>query len=248
MKRIILVSMALILTAALSFFFLKGDPLRIAEDSSGETVVLLHGLARSNLAMKGMAKRLVGEGYNVQQVGYKSIGETPEEVLQDITDQINACCATLTTPVHIVGHSLGGVLTRAYLGKHKPAGLGKVVLIGSPNKGTPIVDAFKDKWWMKIAGETAMALGTENSGFLSSLPAPDYPLGVIAGVAEAGMSEQIPGDDDGLVPLESTKVEGMSDFIVLNVSHADMRNDDGVFAQLIHYLKEGAFDHAVVKN
>ena len=247
MKRLVL-GLVVLVIGAVMVFTMKDDPMRIAEESSGETVVLLHGLARSNLAMKTMAKRLVASGYNVQQVGYKSIGEMPEDVLKDISEQINDCCSKLKTPVHFVGHSLGGVLVRAYLGEQSVPNLGKVVLIGSPNKGTPIVDGFQGKWWMKFAGETANALGTDGKGFLSTLIAPTYPLGVIAGVAEAGMSDQIPGDDDGLVPLESTKVEGMNDFIILPVSHADMREDAAVFSQLLHYLKEEKFDHEAAKK
>ncbi|MGK0273522.1 MAG: pimeloyl-ACP methyl ester carboxylesterase [Cocleimonas sp.] len=195
--------------------------------------------------MKTMAKRLVAAGFNVQQVGYKSLGETPELVLKDITEQINACCAKLATPVHLVGHSLGGVLARAYLGNNSLPSLKSVVLIGSPNKSTPVVDAFKESWWMKVAGDVALSLNTENKGFLNNLKAPNYPLGVIAGVVNEGrlFSDDIPGDDDGLVPLESTKVEGMNDFIILHVGHGKMRDDETVMAQLLHYVKEGKFQN-----
>ena len=57
-----------------------------------------------------------------------------------------------------------------------------------------------------------------------------------------------PGDDDGLVPLESTKVEGMSDFIVLPVSHTDMRDDEKTYAQILNFLKEGKFDHEAAQK
>ena len=245
MKRLSIISLVLIAIFGIASYIMNSNPLRVAKDSSGETVVLIHGLARGNIAMKAMAKRIVAAGYNVQQVGYKSMGETPELVLNDVTEQINACCATLETPVHLVGHSLGGILARAYLGENSLPNLKSVVLIGSPNKGTPIVDAFKEKWWMKLVGDVALSLNTENKGFLNSLKAPDYPLGVIAGVVKEGglFSDDIPGDDDGLVPLESTKVEGMNDFIILNVGHGKMRDDETVIAQLLHYLKEGKFKH-----
>lgn len=245
MKRLSIFIAVLVVVFSIASYTMNWNPLRVANNSSGETVVLIHGLARGNVAMKTMAKRLVASGYNVQQVGYKSLGETPELVLKDATKQINACCSKLKSPVHLVGHSLGGILARAYLGNNSLPGLKSVVLIGSPNKGTPIVNAFKESWWMKIAGDLALSLGTEDKGFLSTLKAPNYPLGVIAGVVDTGglFSTEIPGDDDGLVPLESTKVEGMDDFIILNVGHGKMRDDDTVIAQLLHYLKEGKFKH-----
>lgn len=250
MKRFMLVLAGLVAIAVLVSALVDWNPMRTQEGSSGETVVLLHGLGRSNLVTKTMAKRLFESGYNVQQIGYQSLfGDTPDEVVKEVTGQINACCSDLTKPVHFVGHSLGGLLVRSYLGDNAVPNLGRVVLLGSPNKGTPIVDGLKDDWLMEVAGEMARALGTDDSsGFLSSLKAPTYPLGVIAGVADAGRSEEIPGDDDGLVPLESTKVEGMSDFIVLPVSHADMREDEKTYAQLLNFLKEGKFDHEAAKK
>ena len=250
MKRFMLVFAGLLAIAVLVISVVDWNPMRTHEDASGETVVLLHGLGRSNLVTKTMAKRLFDAGYNVKQVGYQSLfGDTPDEVVKDITQQINACCSDLKTPVHFVGHSLGGLLVRAYLGENTVPNLGRVVLLGSPNKGTPIVDSLKDDWLMEVAGEMARALGTDDSsGFLGSLKPPTYTLGIIAGVADAGRSEEIPGDDDGLVPLESTKVEGMTDFIVLPVSHADMREDEKTFAQLLNFLKEGQFDHASMQQ
>jgi len=249
MKRLLIILAVLIAVFGIASYIMNSNPLRVADEPSGETVVLIHGLARGNVAMKTMAKRIVAAGFNVQQVGYKSMGETPELVLADVTEQINACCSKLTTPVHLVGHSLGGILARAYLGENKLPGLKSVVLIGSPNKGTPIVDAFKESWWMNIVGDVALSLNTDtdpdNKGFLSTLKAPDYPLGVIAGVVDEGglFSDTIPGDDDGLVPLESTKVEGMNDFIILDVGHGKMRDDETVIMQMLHYLKEGKFKH-----
>ncbi len=209
---------------------------------SFETVVLLHGFGRSNTAMWLLAKRLKDAGYKVKRVGYDSLQSDPEEILQDISRQIADCCLDRERPVHFVGHSLGGLMIRAYLGKHKLKYMGKVVLIGAPNQGTPIVDIFKDSWWMQFAGPTASQLGTDNGSFPNTLPAPDYPLGIIAGVTENGfLSSRIPGQDDGLVPVESTYIDGMNDFIIIETNHTMMRYNEQVALQTIEFLKRGRF-------
>ncbi len=209
---------------------------------TNDTVVLLHGFGRSNTAMWLLAKRLENADYKVVRVGYNSLQSCPEEILHEISRQIESCCTELEQPVHFVGHSMGGLMIRAYLGKHKVKHMGKAVLIGTPNKGTPIVDIFQDSWWMKLAGPMASNLGTDDNNFPHTLPAPDYPLGIIAGVTDSGFfSAQIPGKDDGLVPVASTYLEGMNDFIIIETNHSMMRYNEEVALQTIEFLKHGQF-------
>ena len=109
-------------------------------------VYVLHGLAQGRWSMKLLALRLDKAGFNVKRIGYKSINRSPKDILQDITDQINASLPDTSYTVHFVGHSLGGLMVRAYLDSNHFANLGRVVLIGTPNQGTSIVDRYRDSW------------------------------------------------------------------------------------------------------
>jgi hypothetical protein len=114
--------------------------------------------------------------------------------------------------------------------------------MGTPNQGTPLVDRFEDRWWLQMLGESALSLGTGQNSFPQSLPPPDYSVGVIAGVVERYDNEEmLPGADDGLVPVESTKLDGMADFILLEISHSGMRWDEAVAEQTVQFLRTGAF-------
>lgn len=207
-----------------------------------ETVVLLHGLGRNKAAMWLLAWRIEDAGFDVIRIGYDSLHETPGQILAGVSREIDACCKALSQPVHYVGHSLGGLVIRAYLAEREWRNRGRVVLIGTPNNGTPLVDEYKDTWWMNLAGPTANALGTDPDSFPNSLPEPDYPVGVIAGLREGGFAKALmPGDHDGLVPVESTKVAGMSDFIVVETSHSLMRYNEEVARQTIAFLRKGEF-------
>ena len=103
----------------------------ISDDDSvnKETVVVIHGLGRSNSAMWLLASRLEDAGYFVKRVGYRSFGKTPTEINAEIAKQINDCCSNNENDVHFVGHSLGGLLIRAYLQENQVKNLGQVVLI-----------------------------------------------------------------------------------------------------------------------
>ena len=207
-----------------------------------EPVVLLHGLGRSKAAMWMLAWRLEDAGYEVHRIEYDSLRITLEQVIDSVEQDIAACCESLDRKLHFVGHSMGGLLIRAYLERRRPENLGRVVLIGTPNQGTPLVDKYRDRWWMQFAGEAVLSLGTDPDSFPNSLPRPNYPFGVIAGFKDGSTTEdRIPGADDGLVPLDSTRLEGMSDFIVVKSGHSSMRYDKTVAAQVVYYLRHGQF-------
>ncbi len=219
-------------------------PASAAGASPQPTVVLLHGLGRSTLAMWRMEDRLESAGFRVESIGYRSLTRTPAQIIETVERQIRACCEAVDGTLHFVGHSLGGLLIRAYLQRHEVPQLGRVVLIGTPNQGTEIVDRFRDRWWMRLAGPTALALGTDEDSLPSTLEPPYYPVGVIAGVSGSGRNDAfLPGDDDGLVSVEAARLEGMTDFVIVDSSHSLMRYDDEVMEQTITFLRQGRFAH-----
>ena len=79
-------------------------------DEGRDTVVLLHGLGRRKSAMRRLASRLEAAGYRVERVGYKSLNQSPDENLANISEQISACCLNGPGYLHFVGHSLGGLM------------------------------------------------------------------------------------------------------------------------------------------
>lgn len=207
-----------------------------------EIVVLLHGLGRNNTSMWLLASRLEDAGYYVQRVGYSSLHQNTDEILKKISSQINECCQEHTQRVNFVGHSLGGLMVRAYLQNHKVDKLGRVVLLGTPNKGTAAVDHFSNGWLIKVLGPTAQALGTDDKSFPKSLKAPYYPVGIIAGERGSRINDRIiPGKDDGVVSVEATKIDAMTDFIIIETGHSMMRYDSEVADQTIEFIRNGAF-------
>ena len=213
-----------------------------AEGNTAEPVVLLHGLGRNNTAMWKLASRLEEDGFDVHRIGYSSFKESPGEMIASVTMQINECCADETRAVHFVGHSLGGLLIRAYLQSYRPPVLGNTVLIGTPNSGTEIADHFEGHALVEYLLPAATQLGTSPESLPNRLPEPDYPVGIIAGVVDSELGEHFfPGPNDGMVPVESTQLDSMTDFIVLETGHSMMRYDRDVAIQVIHFLEKGGF-------
>ncbi len=211
--------------------------------AANEGVILLHGLARSDKSMRKLARALSAQGYRVQNVSYAStrgkIEILANEAIAPALEQLGVC-----ERIHFVAHSLGGILVRQYLLNHTIENLGRVVMLGPPNKGAEVVDKLRNfPGFRFIHGQAGLELGTGETSVPNRLGAANFDLGIIAGTRSINLflASMIPGSNDGTVSVESTRLEGMRDHLEMEVTHTFMMRNDRVIEQVIHYLRNGRF-------
>ncbi len=226
----------------ISLFILLLIPLQ----AHSSCVVLLHGLARSDSSMIKLADELQKENFKTVNVDYPSTEYSIEELAEKaITPALKLCSSH--DEINFVTHSLGGILVRQYLSNHIIPNLGRVVMLGPPNKGSEVVDELRDiPGFHLINGDAGMQLGTGEMSVPNRLGPADFNLGIIAGTESINLilSMIIPSIDDGKVSVERTKLKGMNDHIEIETSHPFMMKNKEVIAQVIYYLKNGKFERA----
>ena len=211
-----------------------------------DCVVLLHGLARTSASMEDMSAGLQESGYGVVNVSYPS-REHPIETLADmaVSDGLKQCAELAPgRKIHFVTHSLGGILVRYYFEDRSVDGIGRVVMLAPPNQGSQAVDAMRDvpgfEW---LNGPAGFQLGKGPESMPLRLGRPRFEFAVVAGnrTIDPITSSFLDDPDDGRVSVADTRLDGMSDFIVVEVSHAFIMQDEEVMGLVRNFLATGRF-------
>jgi alpha-beta hydrolase superfamily lysophospholipase len=217
-----------------------------------EAILLLHGFGALPLQTALLARRLRAAGYTVVTPFYPSWRWPLARIADHLAPRLTAL-ATSHDTVHCIGHSMGGLVLRALLARHRPANLGRVVMLGTPNQGSEFADLLcRLRLHAPILNQARPALCTVRPADLAALLGPvDYPLGIIAGDRPTTPFLTDPifrQPHDGKVSVAATHLEGESDHIILPVGHTAMLYAAPVADQLIRFLQTGAFAHATVPH
>lgn len=220
------------------------------ENTQQEGVLLLHGLARTSRSMHPLARFLQRQGYLVHNAGYPSRNMSIEGLAQS---HLPEAFARLTeqgvATIHVVTHSMGGIVLRCFVRDAKPAHLGRVVMLSPPNQGSEVVDVLgRFAWFRWFFGPAGCQLGTGKDGLPGRLGPVDFPLGIITGNRPAlGLTHFFSGPNDGKVSVARARVEGMDDFLVLPCGHSLIMRKAVVQLQVLHFLRHGCFQREGVE-
>lgn len=207
-----------------------------APQRGAEHVVLLHGLWMNGLALASFARRLREHDFTVHVVDYRSTTHGPAGAIESVRAKL----AELgERRVHVVGHSLGGVVAiEALRGSAQPRG--RAVAIGSPLRGSRSAQrlgAWPLGQWLTGAAHDLLCRGVEP--WCDALE-----VGVIAGRVPLGLGTimgNLPHPNDGTVTVEETKLDGIRDHVVVASTHTGLVYSDEVAALVARFLREGRF-------
>jgi pimeloyl-ACP methyl ester carboxylesterase len=209
--------------------------------------VVLHGLGRTSLSMRRMARSLRSNGYDVVNIGYPSTRDDVAGLVERLSAELERHCTNDAARVHFVGHSLGGMLARCFLARNPEFPVGRVVMLSPPNRGSEVADKMREWWpYQAATGPMGQRLGTSSNDLPQQLPPVTYDVGIITGDRSLNplYSAWVDGVDDGKVSIERARLPGMRDFLVVHASHTFIMRRREVIDQVMHFLKNGIFKRA----
>ena len=208
-------------------------------------VILLHGLGRTWRSMWLMSRALKQQGYQVHNIGYPStrlgIQQLADQYVMPAVNRLKEA-----SHIHFVTHSLGGILVRQYLQDNQLPEGSRIVMLAPPNHGSEVADRLMNwKLYRQLDGPAGQQLGTAKDSTPNQLPPVAYEIGIITGDRGRLLPTTwwIPGDNDGLVSVNSARLAEMKDFLVIHCGHTFIMNHPQVIRQTILFLQTGQFRH-----
>jgi pimeloyl-ACP methyl ester carboxylesterase len=196
------------------------------------TVVLLHGLAANSWWMTLLATRLRQQGYRALNWGYPSVRCSLQELIPKLAERFQRLQEKLPAdrPLHIVGHSMGSILSRGILSQIELPALRRLVMLSPPNAGSHVATRIgaRLRWLTPLFEE----LADHDASLVNRLPrafTSEVQVGVIAAAW------------DYVVRESSTHLEGETDHIVLPSRHSGLVLRRPAAEQIVHFLKHGRF-------
>jgi pimeloyl-ACP methyl ester carboxylesterase len=203
-------------------------------------VVYVHGLWMPGDESFMLRHRLAHDfGLTLRAFRYSAAFST----MSEITASLEAFVRDLRAPeVHFVGHSLGGLVIHRFLERFPGQPAGCAVFLGTPSVASRA--AQRAGRFAPIAHFMGQSVAEELLQTAERRWAQSRPLGIIAGSHPLGLGQLLAAfeeENDGTVAVSETRMPGLTDHIVLPVSHLGMLLSTRVAQETGSFLTQGRF-------
>lgn len=205
-----------------------------------DTVVLIHGIWMTGLEMSLLRLRLARCGYRTRQFHYPSLRRSPADNARRLAAWLERVEGER---IHLVAHSLGGIVACHLLATQPPPRLGRVLMLGTPLQGSALARRLNaspwSRWLLGRAGE---------QGLLGNLPdcGSNSEIGMVAGQRGYGIGRLLypglPRPSDGTVSLLETDHPAVGSRLHVHNGHFGMLLSKRVAEAACRFLDCGRFD------
>lgn len=207
-------------------------------------VICLHGMWMPGSEMAYVKRQLENEHkFSCHLFSYPSVKATLDENAALLADYIASLQAS---QVHLVGHSLGGVLALRMLATNPDASVARVVCLGSPLTGSRAASMLHEhEWGNAILGKSiAEGVVAHAASEWAATVTGFREVGIIAGTVPLGLGRLVASfkeENDGTIAVSETRLAGARDHICMPVNHMGMVVSKDVTDQIAAFLLRGEF-------
>jgi pimeloyl-ACP methyl ester carboxylesterase len=219
------------------------DPAWRPPETARATIVFVHGAIVRGWEMVLLRHWLRGFGYKVRQFHYRSMLKGLDENAERLRTFLGE---TEGDVLHVVGHSMGGVLIRRVFEQNPDPRPGRLIAIGSPLADCWVGRRFLrlHPYWGRLMIGKTVADHIARPGDPVWHGARDF--GVLAGTYRFGVGAMFyshPSPSDGVILLDETRLQGLRDHFAIRLNHFGMLFSTRCCAQIARFLATGAFAH-----
>lgn len=165
--------------------FAVTPPAGIGEiDISQDLVVVVHGLGANRLVMYPLCSRLSRHVGRVINWGYHSLFRPVERPADELVTLFKSLESKPHRRLHLVTHSMGGIIARLAIRQYRPANLCRFVMTAPPNGGSHVATKMASLLGRMVP--PVLQLRDADDSFVRTLPPPEgIEVGIIAAHRDA---------------------------------------------------------------
>ena len=207
--------------------------------NNNKVIILIHGIYGSHHDLKKIAEFYFNRGYEVVSIRYPTTTDNIENISKKYIDPAIKNIDK-NKEKYIIAHSMGTIVTREYLINNKIDNLKKVVFISPPTKGTDLSDSIPAKILNYGLGKSLFDFSTKKNSFVNTLKAPNYSCKVFIGNRSNNYlySIIIKGKDDGMVPINTAKLDGCDYELIDGVTHTSILRDSNSIYKIEEFIEK----------
>jgi pimeloyl-ACP methyl ester carboxylesterase len=204
-------------------------------------VVYVHGLWMPGEESLVLRRRLVHDfGLRFHALRYSAAFSSMDAIADALQELVQGLKAQ---ELHMVGHSLGGLVIHRFFERYPAQPPGRVVFMGTPSLASRAAQSARrllpiEPLMGRSVAEELLAPKERR------WPHAARPLGIIAGTQPFGVGQllaQFEEDNDGTVAVSETRMAGASAHLLLPVSHLGMLLSARAAHEVGHFLSTGGF-------
>ena len=222
-----------------------------------ELIMLVHGFNVNSSDMLYLKENLSDLGYEVMTVDLPTSFSSLEECTIRFEHQFYEIKEKLikqkgnkneqAPKIHLVGHSMGGLIIRYFLSRNKVPNVGRVVLIATPNDGTKLADllCLVAPPITKVY-KPLLDLKTPGPKISEPMSCPSLEIGLIYGTANnIVFGALLDKNNDGRVEETSAKLQdqGITDIIALPFGHKEIHYRKETAQYVFNFVSSGNFNN-----